>query len=626
MHRDFVFCQPHNNIRNFASFMTQEAFSKIAATIPHQPGIYKYFDDKGAIIYVGKAKNLRKRVGSYFNKTFTNYKTHELVQRIDRIEFTIVNSEPDAFFLENSLIKQFQPRYNINLKDDKSYPYIVIKNENFPRVYLTRQPTNDGSEYLGPYTSVFRVRELLEFIRRTIPLRTCTLNLTRNNIEKKKFKVCLEYHLGNCKGPCEGLQSQEGYDESIRQVRNLLKGNLSPVIKQFKEEMKALAANLQFEKAAYIKKKIEYLEDYYQSKTVITGLKGGDKDVFSIIKNNDIAYVNYLMVRSGTIVQTQTNKLETHLDEPAEEILVYAIERLRDTFKSDAREIVVPFSIDYTAEEVEIIVPKAGDRKKLIELSEKNANYFIEELKNKERLKISRNVDQVKVLEQLQTDLQLQELPVHIECFDNSNFQGSYPVSAMVCFKNGVPSKKDYRHFNVKTVQGINDFASMKEAVYRRYKRLKEEQQDFPQLVIIDGGKGQLGAAMEAVEELELHGMITLVGLAKNEEEIFFPGDQESLKLPYNGSSLKFIRFIRDQVHRFGVTFHRQKRSKGTFKNELEDIKGIGKSTADTLLKEFRSVKNIREKNPEEIAAVVGHAKAKIVWEYFHDAGKLKNE
>lgn len=626
MHRDFVFCQPHNNIRNFASFMTQEAFSKIAATIPHQPGIYKYFDDKGAIIYVGKAKNLRKRVGSYFNKTFTNYKTHELVQRIDRIEFTIVNSEPDAFFLENSLIKQFQPRYNINLKDDKSYPYIVIKNENFPRVYLTRQPTNDGSEYLGPYTSVFRVRELLEFIRRTIPLRTCTLNLTRNNIEKKKFKVCLEYHLGNCKGPCEGLQSQEDYDESIRQVRNLLKGNLSPVIKQFKEEMKALAANLQFEKAAYIKKKIEYLEDYYQSKTVITGLKGGDKDVFSIIKNNDIAYVNYLMVRSGTIVQTQTNKLETHLDEPAKEILVYAIERLRDTFKSDAREIVVPFSIDYTAEEVEIIVPKAGDRKKLIELSEKNANYFIEELKNKERLKISRNVDQVKVLEQLQTDLQLQELPVHIECFDNSNFQGSYPVSAMVCFKNGVPSKKDYRHFNVKTVQGINDFASMKEAVYRRYKRLKEEQQDFPQLVIIDGGKGQLGAAMEAVEELELHGMITLVGLAKNEEEIFFPGDQESLKLPYNGSSLKFIRFIRDQVHRFGVTFHRQKRSKGTFKNELEDIKGIGKSTADTLLKEFRSVKNIREKNPEEIAAVVGHAKAKIVWEYFHDAGKLKNE
>ncbi|MFT4092972.1 MAG: excinuclease ABC subunit UvrC [Niabella sp.] len=598
--------------------MTQEAFSKISSTIPHQPGIYKYFDEQGTIIYVGKAKDLRKRVSSYFNKTFTTYKTHELVQRIHKIEFTIVNSEQDAFFLENSLIKQFQPRYNIELKDDKSYPYIVIKNENFPRVYLTRQPVDDGSQYLGPYTSVFRVRELLEFIRRTIPLRTCTLNLTRNNIEKRKFKVCLEYHLGNCKGPCEGLQSKEDYDENLGQVKDLLKGNLSPVIRHFREEMKSLATNLQFEKAEYVRKKIEYLENYYQSRSVITGLKGGDKDVFSIIRDKDIAYVNYLMVRGGTIVQTQTNKLETHLDEPVAEILPYAIERLRNTFNSDAKEIVVPFTIDYPEANVELIVPRGGDRKRLIELSEKNAGYFIEELKNKERLKINRNVDQVKVLEQLQSDLQLQELPVHIECFDNSNFQGSYPVSAMVCFKNGVPSKKDYRHFNVKTVQGINDFASMKEAVYRRYKRLKDEMQGFPQLVIIDGGKGQLGAAMEAIEALELHGMITLVGLAKNEEEIFFPGDQESLKLPYNGSSLKFIRFIRDQVHRFGVTFHRQKRSKGTFKNELEDIKGIGKATADQLLKEFRSVKNIREKNLEVLAAVTGVAKAKIVWDYFN--------
>lgn len=606
--------------------MTQEEFSKIASTIPLQPGIYKYFDAAGKIIYVGKAKSLRKRVSSYFNKTFTNYKTHELVQRIYKIEFTIVNSEQDAFFLENSLIKQFQPRYNINLKDDKSYPYIVIKNEPFPRVYLTRQPVNDGSEYLGPYTSVFRVRELLEFIRRAIPLRTCTLNLTKNNIAKGKFKVCLEYHLGNCKGPCEAYQTKEDYDENIRQVRDLLKGNLSPVIRHFKEEMKALAADLQFEKAEYTRKKIAYLEDYYQSRSVVTGMKGGDKDVFSILKEKDIAYVNYLMVRGGTIVQTQTNKLETHLDEPVEEILVYAIQHLRSTFNSDAREIVVPFEIEYPEMNTEIIVPKGGDRKKLVELSEKNAGYFIEELKNKERLKISRNVDQIKILEQLQTDLQLQDLPTHIECFDNSNFQGSYPVSAMVCFKNGVPSKKDYRHFNVKTVQGINDFASMKEAVYRRYKRLKEEQQDFPQLVIIDGGKGQLGAAMEAIEELELHGMITLVGLAKNEEELFFAGDQESLKLPYNGSSLKFIRFVRDQVHRFGVTFHRQKRSKGTFKNELEDIKGIGKATADQLLKEFRSVKNIREKTLDELAAIVGAAKAKVVWDYFRSADKPKVE
>ncbi|AHF16748.1 excinuclease ABC subunit UvrC [Niabella soli] len=597
--------------------MTQETFSTIASTIPQEPGIYKYFDDAGKIIYVGKAKNLRKRVSSYFNKTFTTYKTHELVQRIEKIEFTIVNSEPDAFFLENSLIKQFQPKYNINLKDSKSYPYIVIKNENFPRIYLTRQPVADGSEYLGPYTSVFKVRELLEFIKRTVPMRTCSLNLTPKNIEKGKFKVCLEYHLGNCKGPCEGLQTAADYQNNISRIRDLLKGNLTPVIRYFKEEMKQHAEQLEFEKAEQVRKKIEYLEEYYQSRSVVTGIKGGDKDVFSIIKEKSIAYVNYLMVRNGTIVQTQTNKLETHLDEPVEEILAYAISQLRMTFNSHVPEIVVPFEIEYPEADVELVVPKAGDRKKLLELSEKNANYFIEEIKNKDRIKINRNVDHVKVLEQLQLDLHLPELPVHIECFDNSNFQGSYPVSAMVCFRNGVPSKKDYRHFNVKTVQGINDFASMKEAVYRRYKRLSEEKESLPQLVIIDGGKGQLSAALEAIEELELQGTITLVGLAKNVEELFFAGDQESLKLPYNSGSLKLIRFIRDQVHRFGITFHRQKRSKGTFKNELEDIKGIGKNTADQLLKEFRSVKNIKEKTLDELAAVIGNAKAQIVTNYF---------
>ncbi|ANH79891.1 excinuclease ABC subunit C [Niabella ginsenosidivorans] len=599
--------------------MTQEEFSNIAATIPQEPGIYKYFDETGKIIYVGKAKNLRKRVGSYFNKTFTNYKTHELVQRIRNIEFTIVNSEPDAFFLENSLIKQFQPKYNINLKDSKSYPYIVIKNEPFPRIYLTRQPVSDGSEYLGPYTSVFKVRELLEFIRRTIPMRTCSLNLTPRNIEKGKFRVCLEYHLGNCKGPCEGLQTKEDYDNNISRIRDLLKGNLTPVIRHFREVMKQHAEALEFEKAEQVRKKIEYLEEYYQSKSVITGIRGGDKDVFSIIKDRSIAYVNYLMIRNGTVVQTQTNKLETHLDEPVEEILAYAIRQLRMTFNSQVTEIVVPFEIDYPESNVELIVPKAGDRKKLLELSEKNANYFIEEIKNKERIKINRNVDHVKVLEQLQMDLHLPELPVHIECFDNSNFQGSYPVSAMVCFKNGVPSKKDYRHFNVKTVQGINDFASMKEAVYRRYRRLTEEGASLPQLVIIDGGKGQLSAALEAMEELELQGTITLVGLAKNVEELFFAGDQESLKLPYNSSSLKLIRFIRDQVHRFGITFHRQKRSKGTFKNELEDIKGIGKATADLLLKEFRSVKNIQEKSEDELATVIGRSKAQLIISYFNN-------
>ncbi|WP_300596730.1 excinuclease ABC subunit UvrC [Niabella sp.] len=597
--------------------MTQEQFSNIASTIPHQPGIYKYFDETGKILYVGKAKDLRKRVSSYFNKTFTNYKTHELVQRIHHLEFTIVNSEPDAFFLENSLIKQFQPKYNINLKDSKSYPYIVIRNEPFPRIYLTRQPVDDGSEYLGPYTSVFKVRELLEFIKRTIPMRTCSLNLSQKNIEKGKFKVCLEYHLGNCKGPCEGLQTRADYDENTGQIRDLLKGNLRPVIRHFKEEMRTHAEALEFEKAEQVRKKIEYLEDYYQSKSVITGIRGGDKDVFSIIKDKSVAYVNYLMIRNGTVVQTQTNKLETHLDEPVEEILVYAISQLRMTFNSHVPEIVVPFEVDYPEANVELVVPRAGDRKKLLELSEKNAGYFIEELKNKERIKINRNVDHVKVLEQLQLDLQLQELPVHIECFDNSNFQGSYPVSAMVCFKNGVPSKKDYRHFNVKTVEGINDFASMKEAVYRRYRRLTEEGEPLPQLVIIDGGKGQLSAALEAIEDLELQGSITLVGLAKNVEEIFFAGDKDSLKLPYNSASLKLIRFIRDQVHRFGITFHRQKRSKGTFKNELESIKGIGKNTAEELLKEFRSVKNVRERSLDELAAVIGKAKAQLVIDHF---------
>lgn len=592
-------------------------FQHIATTIPHQPGIYKYFDSSNELLYVGKAKNLRKRVSSYFTKTFTSYKTHELVQRINRIEFTIVDSEQDAFLLENSLIKQFQPRFNINLKDDKTYPFIVIKNEPFPRVFLTRKKIMDGSEYLGPYTSVKRVRELMDFIKQTIQLRNCSLNLTDKNIQKGKFKVCLEYHLGNCKGPCEGLQTAEDYKENLLLLKNLLKGSLSPVIRHFKEEMKGHAANLAFEKAELTRKKIEFLENY-QSRSVVANAKTGNMDVFSIVKEKDIAYVNFLMVREGTIVQTQTNKVETHLDEPPEEILSFTVAQLRTTFNSDATEIVVPFSIDFPQTDVTITVPKGGDRKKLLELSEKNVNYFIEELRGRERLKLDlKQNTKTNLLLKLQSDLQLQEIPVHIECFDNSNFQGSYPVSAMACFKNGEPSKKDYRHFNVKTVDGINDFATMKEAVYRRYKRLKEEKQDFPQLVIIDGGKGQLSAAMEAIRELELVGSTTLVGLAKNEEEIFFSGDQESLKLPFNSESLKLIRRIRDEVHRFGITFHRQQRSKGTFKNELEDIPGIGKATADMLLKQLRSVKNVSQQTEEELAKWVGKSKAKIIAAYF---------
>jgi excinuclease ABC subunit C len=596
--------------------MTTAEFQNIVSSIPQHPGVYKYYNAHNELIYVGKAKNIRKRVASYFIKTITTYKTHELVRRIARIEFTIVNSEQDAFLLENSLIKQFQPVFNINLKDDKSYPYIVIKNEPFPRVFLTRKKINDGSEYLGPYTSVKKVRELLNFIKQTIQLRTCSLNLTKKNIERKKFKVCLEYHLGNCKGPCEALQTEDDYHNNLTLLKNLLKGNLSPVIRHYKEEMKGFAGDLAFERAELTRKKIGYLENY-QARSVVASVKEGDMDVFSIVKDKDVAFVNYLMVRNGTIIQTQTSKVETHLDESPEEILGFSIAQLRETFNSDATEIIVPFPVEYPQTEVIVTVPKGGDKKKLLELSEKNVNYSIEELKNKERLRLTKNVDQVKIIEQLQQDLQLPGLPVHIECFDNSNFQGSYPVSAMVCFKNGEPSKKDYRHFNVKTVEGINDFATMKEAVYRRYKRLKEEEQGFPQLIIIDGGKGQLSAAVEAMQELNTEGRSTVIGLAKNEEEIFFPGDKQSLKLPYNSESLKLIRFIRNEVHRFGITFHRNKRSKGTFKNELEEIPGIGKNTADKLLKTFRSVKNIKDKSTDELAAVVGKAKAGIVANFY---------
>ncbi|HYM95385.1 MAG TPA: excinuclease ABC subunit UvrC, partial [Chitinophagaceae bacterium] len=514
--------------------MTSKEFQHIASSIPQQPGIYKYFDIADELLYVGKAKNLRKRVSSYFIKTFSTYKTHELVQRIAKIEFTIVNSEQDAFLLENSLIKQFQPRFNINLKDDKSYPYIVIKKEPFPRVFLTRRVFNDGSEYLGPYTSVKKVRELLDFIKQTIQLRNCTLNLTGKNIQKKKFKVCLEYHLGNCKGPCEGLQTADDYNENLVQLKNLLRGNLYPVIRHFKEEMKNHAKSLQFEKAEMVRKKIEFLKNY-QSKSVIAGTRINDVDVFSIVKEKDIAYVNYLMVRTGTIVQTQTNKIETHLDETLEEILSFAVVQLRTTFKSDAPEIIVPFIIDFPQKDIILTVPKSGDKKKLLELSEKNAGYFIQELKNKEQLKLdTKKGSKQDILEELKHNLQLPAVPAHIECFDNSNFQGSYPVSAMVCFKDGEPSKKDYRHFNVKTVKGINDFATIKEAIFRRYKRLLEEGSPFPQLIIIDGGKGQLGAAVEALKELNATGKTTLIGLAKNEEEIFFVGDKEPVRLAYS--------------------------------------------------------------------------------------------
>ena len=598
--------------------MTQEGFQHIAQTIPYDPGIYKYFSSTNELLYVGKAKNLRKRVSSYFNKTFTTYKTYELVQRIHHVEFTIVNSEQDAFLLENSLIKQYQPRFNINLKDDKSYPYIVIKHEPFPRIFLTRQKIDDGSEYLGPFTSVARVRELIVFVRSSIPLRTCKLNLTKNNIERKKFKVCLEYHLGNCKGPCEGLQSESDYREGLVRIKNILKGNLGPVISSFKQEMREVAGEMKFEQAEVLRKKIDHLENY-QARSVVVNRHIEHADVFSMWRDQEKVYVNYLMVQNGTIVQTHTTEAETLLEETDEEVLSFTIARLRDTFNSEAEEIIVPMAIDFPQEGITVTVPKAGDKKKLLELSEKNVYIWREEAAKKKMLQLRERTpaERMDVLVDLQKDLQLSELPTHIECFDNSNFQGSYPVSAMVCFKNGVESKKDYRHFNVKTVEGINDFATMKEVVYRRYKRLSEEGAPLPQLVIIDGGKGQLSAALESIAELNLRGQMTLVGLAKNEEEIFFAGDQQSLKLPYDSVSLKFIRKIRDEVHRFGISFHRNKRSKGAFDNELENIKGIGRNTADQLLKTFHSVKKVKAASEEELVQAIGLSKAKIVRAHF---------
>jgi excinuclease ABC subunit C len=599
--------------------MTQQEFAVLASTIPLQPGIYKYYDGNNELLYVGKAKSLRKRVSSYFSKTYTNYKTHELVQRIRKIEFTIVNSEQDAFLLENSLIKKFQPLFNINLKDDKSYPYIVIKNEPFPRVFFTRRKINDGSQYLGPYTSVGKVRELLDFIKQNVQLRTCKLNLTAANIEKNKFKVCLEFHLGNCKGPCEALQSLQDYDEGLQQLKNILKGNLSPVIQQFKTDMQEKVMQLQFEKAGLLKKKLEHLQQYKASSTVVNE-RTGTVDVFSILEEGDTAYVNYLAVSNGSIVQTKTITLKKKLDENAEEVLSFAIAQLRETFNSEAKEIIVPFTINYPQLDIICTVQRGGDKKKLLDLSEKNVNYFKEELRKKKMLLLEDKTafEVTNVLIQLQKDLHLKELPINIECFDNSNFQGSYPVSAMVSFKNGQPDKNEYRRFNVKTVVGINDFATMAEVVYRRFKRLKEEQKTLPQLIIIDGGKGQLSAAMESIKKLDLTGKVTLVGLAKNEEELFFSGDTESLKLPWDSESLQLIRRIRDEVHRFGITFHRNQRSKGSFKNELEQVEGIGKATIDSLLKKYKSVKNIKEKTVEELAEVIGRSKAKIITDFFN--------
>ena len=598
--------------------MTQEQYQQLAHKLPADPGIYKYYDTSGILIYVGKAKCLKKRIASYFTKSQNSFKTIELVQKIERIEFTIVDSEQDALLLENSLIKQYKPRYNILLKDDKGYPYLVIKKERFPRVFSTWKKYNDGSIYLGPFTSKGTVREVLSFIKQFIPLRTCKLNLSKENIDKNKFKPCLEYHLGNCLAPCAALQTEDDYLDSLEQLKNMLKGNMSQLMGHLKNQMQAHAEALDFEKAAYLKNKIERLQTY-QEKSVVVGKHFSNLDVFSIIKDGKLAYVNYLMVQNGSIIQTHTVPLEGKLDEPEDELLCFAIERIRADFNSLSTEVIVPYPIEYFDKNITITVPKLGDKKKLLDLSIKNVTYFTRELQLKKILQLEGKTDSEKksVLTELQSYLHLQEVPTHIECFDNSNFQGSFPVSAMVCFKDGMPSKKDYRHYNVKTVEGINDFATMKEVVYRRYKRVKESGDPMPQLIVIDGGKGQLSAALESIEALGLTGSTTLVGLAKNEEELFFAGDSQSLKLPWDSDSLKLLRGIRDEVHRFGITFHRNKRSKGTFTTALENIEGIGPATREILLNHFKSVANIKKEPVANIALIIGAKKAAALKKYF---------
>ena len=597
--------------------MEQFDFTTIQKTLPNAPGIYKYYGAQQNLLYIGKAKNIRKRVSSYFTKSNHSFKTNELVKQIRHIEFTIVQSEHDALLLENALIKEFKPRYNIELKDDKTYPYIVIKKEDFPRVFLTRRKINDGSEYIGPFTTAAKVRDLLEFIKQHIPLRTCSLNLSNTNIKKGKYKVCLEYHLGNCKGPCVGLQQAVDYAMGVDQIRHVMKGNLSGIIAQYKKEQQQYVADLAFEKADMMQQKINSLRNY-RSSSVVVSPRLGDLDVFAVATADDQIIVSFLAVRNGTITNSGTNAFRPKIEEEDEEILSQAIIYFQSLYSSDAKELVVPVNIEFGFEDYQLTIPKSGDKKKLLDMAQTNADYLVAEINRKKRLHLAENeyVNE-ELLPKVMEALSLNQLPTHIECFDNSNFQGAYPVSAMVCFKDGLPSKKDYRHFNVETVEGINDFATMKEAVGRRYKRLIEEKSPLPQLVIIDGGKGQLGSAMAAIQELGLSGKMTLVGLAKNVEELFFAGDQESLKLEFNSDVLKFIRSIRDEVHRYGITFHRQKRSKGTFKNELEGINGIGKKTAYELLNRFRSVKKIQSASQEELTEVVGSKKAALIARHF---------
>ena len=588
----------------------------VISVLPDSPGVYQFYDKDNKLLYIGKAKSLKKRVVSYFREdSNVNGKTKVMVRKITDVRTIVVDSEMDALLLENSLIKKHQPRYNVNLKDDKTYPWICIKNEPFPRIFSTRKMIRDGSEYFGPFTPVRMINTLLELIGQLYKLRTCNLNLTEENIQKKKFKVCLEYHIGNCKGPCEGLQSRDDYDQSIKEIKLILKGNINMVIQHLKPLMNRFSTEFNFEEAQSVKEKIEMLEKF-KSKSVVVNPAIHNTDVFSIITEDDAAFVNYLRIMNGAIVQGHTIEIKKKLDETQEELLELAIVDLRNRFHSEANEVLVPFEMSPAFENVVFTVPKIGDKKHLLTLSENNVKNYIRE-RDLQDEKINPENRVLRLMEKMKKDLRLKTLPRHIECFDNSNIQGAYPVAAMSVFRNGKPSKKEYRHYNIKTVEGPDDFASMEEVIFRRYKRMLDEAQPLPDLIVIDGGKGQLSSAISSLEKLELNGKIPIIGIAKKLEEIYYPGDSAPLYIDKKSETLRIIQHLRDEVHRFGITHHRNRRSKGVVKTELSEIKGIGEATAQTLLVHFKSVIKIREAEIETLTEIIGKAKAKVVFDYF---------
>lgn len=593
-----------------------EHIQNIIKTLPDSPGVYRYYDADQNLLYVGKAKNLKKRVTSYFTKEHDTYRLRIMVKKIADIQTIKVNTEMDALILENNLIKSLKPKYNVSLRDDKTYPWIIIKNERFPRVFYTRQHKKDGSEYYGPYPSVSTLHILLDLIKQLYPIRTCSLDLKEEKIEQKKYRPCLEYHIGRCKAPCVGWQMQQEYDANIEHIREIIKGDIQFALKDLKRLMSEKAEKMEFEEAALIKRKFELLEKY-QSKSTVVHPSITDTDVFAIISDEKTAYVNYFKIMNGSIIQAQTLELKKKLDESDEEMLVFAINEIRIRFNSSSKEIFVPFEPELQFEGAKYIVPKIGDKKHLLDLCFKNVESYKKEREKQIALTDpERHTD--RIMQQMMRDLRMKEEPRRIEGFDNSNIQGNFAVSAMPVFIDGKPAKKEYRHFNVKTVEGPDDFATMEEVIYRRYARVIEEKLPLPQLIVIDGGKGQLGAAMESLRKLNLVGKVTVIGIAKRLEEIYFPGDPVPLYLDKRSETLKVIQQIRDEAHRFGITHHRNKRSRETFKTELSEIKGISDKTAQKLLSELKSVKQIKEATLEELVSIIGKSKGELVYAFFH--------